>query len=40
MRDDDHTMPQIAKALGVSVATLYRHMPPRPVDEDHQQAAA
>jgi DNA invertase Pin-like site-specific DNA recombinase len=30
MRDDAHTMPQIAKALGVSVATLYRHMPPRP----------
>jgi DNA invertase Pin-like site-specific DNA recombinase len=30
MRDEDHTMSQIAKALGVSVATLYRLMPLRP----------
>jgi DNA invertase Pin-like site-specific DNA recombinase len=38
MRQQKRTMPQIAKALGVS--TLYRHMPPRPANEDHQQAAA
>ncbi len=26
----DMNMPAIAKVLGVSVATLYRHLPPRP----------
>jgi predicted DNA-binding transcriptional regulator AlpA len=26
----DMTMPAIAEVLGVSVATLYRHLPPRP----------
>jgi AcrR family transcriptional regulator len=26
MREAEHTMPQIAKALGVHVATLYRHL--------------
>jgi DNA invertase Pin-like site-specific DNA recombinase len=30
MRHQNMTMPAIAKALGVSVATLYRHLPPRP----------
>ncbi|MGA2930344.1 MAG: hypothetical protein ABSG43_31025 [Solirubrobacteraceae bacterium] len=39
MRERDHAMAQIAEALGVSVATLYRHMPPRPADGDDQQAA-
>lgn len=33
----DMTMPAIAKALGVSVATLYRHMPPRPAADDKHQ---
>lgn len=36
MREKKHTMPQIAKALGVSRATLYRHLA---LENDSQQAA-
>ena len=36
MRQQKRTMPQIAKALGVSRATLYRHLT---LDDDSEQAA-
>ena len=36
MREQKRTMPQIAKALGVSRATLYRHLG---LENDSQQPA-
>ena len=36
MREQKRTMPQIAKALGVSRATLYRHLA---LENDSEQAA-
>jgi DNA invertase Pin-like site-specific DNA recombinase len=40
MREENMTMPSIAGALGVSVATLYRHLPPRrPVPADKARSA-
>lgn len=31
LRDTDHTMAEIATATGLARATLYRHLPPRPI---------